>query len=99
MTLFGKMWHIKYFNSKGLKKDQQKLRKNKSMAQKIKKYLEKISLNPLSEQINIRKIKPKSSQRYRLKIDDWQIIFSLDFGNHIILIYRIAPRGDVYEKL
>lgn len=36
---------------------------------------------------------------YRLRIGDWRVIYAIKDDQLIILIIRIAPRGDVYQNI
>lgn len=44
-------------------------------------------------------IKPLKGQEniYRLRVGDYRILFEIDLENDIIVISRIAPRGEVYK--
>ena len=36
---------------------------------------------------------------YRLRVGDWRIIYTLKNDKLIVLVIRVAPRGDVYKGL
>lgn len=95
--IFGKMFNLIYFQSKALKKDQEKLFKDLENAKKIKKSLEEMSFDPLTRSLNIKKMKPKEDERFRLKVWAYRVIFSIDFWNNNIIIYRIWLRKDIYK--
>lgn len=40
-----------------------------------------------------------NTEDYRLRVGDYRIIFSKDDEKFIILIIKIGPRGEVYNKL
>jgi mRNA-degrading endonuclease RelE of RelBE toxin-antitoxin system len=83
------IYRIKYDNTNLLKKDKQKLFKKIKEAKKIKLSLEKLSINPFSNFLDVKKLEPKFEKKFRLKINNYRIIFSIDFGNKIIIIHRI----------
>lgn len=35
---------------------------------------------------------------YRLRVGDWRIIYSIEDDKLIVLVIRIAPRGEVYRN-
>ncbi len=35
---------------------------------------------------------------YRLRVGDWRVIFEIDRGALVILVLRVASRGEVYER-
>ncbi len=36
---------------------------------------------------------------YRIRVGDWRIVYAVDNDELIILVVRIAPRGNVYRNL
>ena len=94
---FGMIYKILYDQNSELKRDKKRLQKDSLFSQKIKKYLELLSENPFSPSLSIKKIVPKTEQKFRLRVWDYRVIYSLDTGNKIILVHRIAPRKDIYR--
>jgi len=41
----------------------------------------------------------KQLDLYRLRVGDWRMIYSIEDGKLIILVLRIAPRGEAYRNL
>lgn len=50
--------------------------------------------DPLAPQGNV--IRLKGREEYRLRVQDWRIIFRVDDG--ILWIDDIGPRGSIYER-
>ncbi len=92
------MFRILYDASKILKKDRERILKDSSSARKIRQILERFSENPFSRAFDLKKLEPKDTETYRLRIGDHRVIFSIDFGNQALIIHRIAKRDEVYEK-
>ena len=91
------MYNIQLDNSNIFKKDWKKLNQDMIYKKKIKSMLQMFAVNPFSERWNIKKMFPKSSNKSRLRIWEYRIIYSIDDGNKIILIHRIALRKEVYK--
>jgi len=91
------MFKIEFDKSRQFKKDLEKLNKDLIKKKKIKRFLEILSKNPFSKFLNIKKLQPKTSNKFRLKVDDYRIIYSIDFWNNIILVHRMSLRKEVYR--
>lgn len=91
------MFHVIFKKSKQLKKDRELFDKNLKDKEKIKNILQEFSINPKSSKWNLKKMEPKEENVFRLKQGKLHIIFDIDFGNKIILVYRMGYRKDVYE--
>lgn len=83
------MFRIQLDNSKSFKKDWIDLDRDLIKKKKVKSSLEKLADNPWASFLNIKKLQPKSDNKFRLKVDEYRIIYSIDFGNKIIIIHRI----------
>jgi mRNA interferase RelE/StbE len=68
------------------------LRSNKRAL--IRNKMAELSIDPLSLSANVVKLTGRSE--YRLRIQDWRVIFRTENG--ILWIDDIAPRGSVYEE-
>jgi len=95
--MYFEMFKIILDNSKNFKKDREDLNKNLEKKKKIKFSLERLAENPWSFFLNIKKLQPKSDNKFRLKVNDYRIIYSIDVGNKIIIIHRIGLRKDIYR--
>jgi len=62
------IYKIQYDVSSALKNDKKKLQKDIISSQKIKKYIEILSENPFSQFLHIKKLEPKSEQKFRLRV-------------------------------
>lgn len=91
------MYQIKFFKSKQLKKEQEILLKNKKDYLYVKTKLNEFLLNPFAKKWTVRKMKPKSENLLRLRLDKIRVIFDIDTGNKIIIVYRIGYRKDIYK--
>ena len=62
--------------------------------ERMKKALRKLSLEPPQGDI-----KAMQGQRnvYRCKVGDWRLLFSIDSESNLIIVNKIAPRGEVYK--
>ena len=98
MMNFGMSYKLIYDTTTALKKDRKKILKNRNLALEIKQKLELLSENPNTCFLDIKSLNPKSKNKLRLRIGNYRVIYSLDFGNKIILIHRIALRSEVYRK-
>jgi len=91
------MFNIEFDKSKQFKKDLEKLNKDLIKKKKVKIFLEKLSKNPFSDFLNIKKLQPKSSNKFRLRVDDYRIIYSINSWKNIVLVHRIGLRKDIYK--
>jgi len=91
------MFRLLYDTSKNLKKDRERLVHDQTYTNKIRTALEAFQKDPFGDAFNIKKLEPKSDDVYRLRIGEYRMIFSVDFGNKIIIIHRIEKRKDVYK--
>ncbi len=95
---FGMNYRLIYDKTNVLKKDKKKILKNKILGLEIKEKIKLLSKNPFASFLNVKLLNPKSKNKLRLRVGNYRIIYSLDFGNKIILIHRIAIRSDVYKN-
>jgi mRNA interferase RelE/StbE len=85
---------IEFFNE--AEKDIKKLFKgNKRIAQKSINILKEIADG--KENKNIKKLVSDSKERFRLKIENYRIIYKIE--NDILLVYVIKSRQEVYKWL
>ena len=66
-------------------------RSNKSKL--IRQKIGELAANPLSLSANV--IRLQESAEYRLRVQDWRVIFSIEDG--VMVVSAIAPRGSAYE--
>ena len=70
-----------------------KLQRN--VAKSIREKLIAIAANPYAEHPNARKLQGRDG--YRLRVGDWRVIYEIQNEQMVILVLRIAPRGEVYR--
>ena len=60
--------------------------------------LYKLSEMPYNRKdLDIKRLKGSHLVKWRLRVGDWRIIYSLDEGRLIIEIIEIGTRGDIYK--
>lgn len=60
--------------------------------------LYKLSEMPYNRKdLDIKRLKGGHLMKWRLRVGDWRIIYSLDEGRLIIEIIEIGSRGDIYK--
>jgi mRNA interferase RelE/StbE len=67
------------------------LRSNKRVL--IRQKIDELARDPLSLSTNIKKLQGRPE--YRLRIQDWRIIFRIE--DDVLWIDDVAPRGSAYE--
>lgn len=67
------------------------LRSNKRVL--LRQKIDELANDPLSLSANVKKLQGRAD--YRLRIQDWRIIFRME--GDILWIDDIAPRGSAYE--
>lgn len=67
------------------------LRSNKRRL--IEQKINELATGPLAGNANVTKLVGR--EEYRLRVQDWRVIFSID--GSILAIERIGPRGSIYE--
>ena len=65
------------------------------MAKTIREKLEVIAANPYSDRPNAKKLQGRDG--YRLRVGDWRVIYEIQNDELVILVLRVAPRGEVYR--
>jgi mRNA interferase RelE/StbE len=61
----------------------------------IRQKLETIAANPYAEHPNSKKLQGRDG--YRLRVGDWRVIYEIQNDKLVILVLRVAPRGEVYR--
>jgi mRNA interferase RelE/StbE len=67
----------------------------RNIAKTIREKLEAIASNPYADHPNARKLQGRNG--YRLRVGDWRVIYEVQDDELVILVLRVAPRGEVYR--
>jgi len=70
------------------------LRLPKSTAVLVRQKLEQLAVDPYAPNPNAKKLQNRSG--YRLRIGEWRVIYEIQNDELIILVLKIAQRGEVY---
>jgi mRNA interferase RelE/StbE len=70
-----------------------KMPRNKSNL--IRDKLAVIANDPYAQHNNVTKLQNRSG--YRLRVGDWRIIYEIQNDKLVILVLKIAPRGEIYR--
>ena len=71
------------------------LRLPKNTAVLVRQKLEQLAIDPYAPMTNAKKLQNRSG--YRLRIGDWRVIYEIQNDELIVLVLKIAQRGDVYR--
>lgn len=61
----------------------------------IREKLEAIAANPYADHPNAKKLQGRDG--YRLRVGGWRVIYEIQNEQLVILVLRVAPRGEVYR--
>ena len=67
----------------------------RNVAKLIREKLDAIATNPYADHSNARKLQGRDG--YRLRVGDWRVIYEIQNDQLVILVLRVAPRGEVYR--
>lgn len=62
---------------------------------RIEERLKRIARDPYQPYANLKKLKNHSG--YRLRVGDWRVIYEIEDDKLVILILKIASRGEIYK--
>lgn len=79
--------------SKEAEKTLQRMPRN--MAKLIREKLKDIAANPYADHPNATKLQGREG--YRLRVGDWRAIYKIQDEQLIIVVMKIAARGEVYR--
>ena len=67
----------------------------RKVAKSIRRKLEAIAADPYGDHPNATKLQGRAG--YRLRVGDWRIIYEIQNDQLVILVLKIALRGEVYR--
>jgi len=68
----------------------------RNTARLIREKLELVATDPHANHPNAKKLHNRPG--YRLRVGDWRIIYEIQNDRLVILVLKIAPRGEVYRE-
>ena len=68
---------------------------SRNRAQLIREKLDQLAQDPYVRNLNVTRLQGRSG--YRLRVGDWRVIYDLEDDQLVILVLKIAPRGEVYR--
>jgi len=71
------------------------LRLPRNTAILVRKKLELLAADPYAPMTNAKKLQNRSG--YRLRIGDWRVIYEIKNDELVVLVLKIAQRGEVYR--
>ena len=71
------------------------LRLPKNTAALVRQKLEQLAIDPYAPKMNEKKLQNRSG--YRLRIGHWCVIYEILNDELIVMVLKIAQRGDVYR--
>lgn len=67
----------------------------RNTAQSIREKLENIATDPFADHPNVKKLQGREG--YRLRVGDWRVIYKVQNQQLMIIVLKIASRGEVYK--
>ena len=67
----------------------------RNTAQLIREKMEQVAVDPFASILNAKKLQGRPG--YRLRIGDWRVIYEINKDQVVIIVMKIAPRGEVYK--
>jgi mRNA interferase RelE/StbE len=67
----------------------------RKLAQRLRDKLEHLAKDPYALNPNVTKLQDRPG--YRLRVGDWRVIYEIQGQELVILVLKVAPRGEVYR--
>ena len=67
----------------------------RNAAKLIREKLDVIAVNPYADHPNAKKLQGREG--YRLRVGDWRVVYRIQNEQLIIIVMKIASRGEVYK--
>lgn len=71
------------------------LKMPRNTAQLIREKLNQVAVDPFASIPNAKKLQGRPG--YRLRVGDWRVIYEINNDEVVIIVMKIAPRGEVYK--
>ena len=68
---------------------------SRNTARLIREKLDQLAEDPYARNPNLTRLQGRPG--YRLRVGDWRVIYELEDDRLVILVLKIAPRGEVYR--
>lgn len=62
---------------------------------RIRAKLDELAQDPRARHLDIKKLEGRPG--YRLRVDDWRVIYEIEDVVRVVTVQRIAPPGSVYR--
>lgn len=69
---------------------------SKKEAKRIVEKIEILDKNPLSEELNVKRLS-STKRSFRLRIGNFRVIFEVNFEKKIIYIHEVGFRDSIYQ--
>lgn len=66
-----------------------------NLSKRIRKKIDRVAADPFAPYANVKKLRGRPG--YRLRVGDWRVIYELEKEKLIIMVLKIASRGEVYK--
>lgn len=75
-------------------------KKHEEIRKKYKNAIAELIDGEHPEKVDVKRIKGKRNYYYRIRLDDWQVIYTVINGQIVTVMTSLAgSRGDVYKKM
>ena len=68
---------------------------SRSTARLIREKLDQLAADPYARHPNVTRLQGRPG--FRLRVGDWRVIYELEDDRLVIVVLRIAPRGEAYR--
>ena len=75
-------------------------KKHENIRKEYENAIKELLIGDNPEEIDVKKIKGKRNDYYRIRLGDWRVIYTLINGKIIVITTLAAgSRGDIYKKI
>ncbi len=67
----------------------------RNTARLVMEKIEALAADPMASNNNIKKL--TNHPGFRLRVEDWRVVYTIHEQALMIVVVRIAPRGEVYQ--